>query len=440
MSEEPSHNTPHVGYLAAWGLLGDAWVERPYVEVDAAGVIVRTCAGRPADAPTLVHDLGRRLLYPGLVNGHSHAFQRTIRGATQRRGHADPSSFWSWREAMYRAASTLSPDQIYKITRACYAEMLRGGITCVGEFHYLHHTPDGAPYDDPNELSRQVLRAGADVGIRVVLLEVYYTRAGAGCEPLPEQRRFCDRDVDRFLARVDTLRSEGHRVGLAPHSVRAVPADDLRVLGEYARAHDLVVHAHVSEQARENDECRAEHGRTPTQLFADTGCMDRPGRFTAVHAIHLADSDHPLLAAHNVCACPTTEADLGDGIIPAARHRQFGAGLSLGSDSNAVIDLVQEARLLEMHERLRAQARLCLAGPDGVGRTLLDIATLGGARALGCPELGRLSPGNPFDACAADLDHPHLADLPAGQAHDALWLSGTAAAIDRVFVGGARRR
>lgn len=440
MSEAPPVELDRVGYLAAWGLLGDDWVERPYVEVDAAGVIVRTCAGRPPDAAPVVHDLGRRLLFPGLVNAHSHAFQRAIRGATHRRGEADPSSFWSWRTAMYRVAESLTPDDVYAVTRRCYAEMLRAGITCVGEFHYLHHAPGGASYDDPNELSRQILRAAADVGIRLVLLEVYYARAGADRPPLPEQRRFCDGSLERYLARVDALRAEGHCIGLAPHSVRAVPADALRELAAYARAHGLVIHAHVSEQPRENDECRAEHGKTPTEVFADAGCLDRPGTFTAVHAIHVDAHDLELLAAHNVCACPTTEADLGDGIVPAPTYLRRGTRLALGSDSNAVVDLVQEARLLEMHERLRAQARLCLTGPDGLARTLLDIATRGGALALGRPDLGRLVPGAPFDACAADLDHPHLADLPPTHALDALWLAGTAAPIDRVFVGGIRRR
>lgn len=434
-----SQRTDNVGYLAAWGLLGDEWTARPYVEVDAAGAVVRTAAGRPDDAPAVVFDLGRAVLLPGMVNAHSHAFQRAIRGATHRRGESDPSSFWSWREAMYRTAVALAPEDVFSVTRRCFAEMLRAGITCVGEFHYLHHTPTGAPYADPNELSRQVIRAAEAVGIRLVLLEVYYARAGAGRDALPEQRRFCDGSVDAFLRRVDVLRAEGHHLGIAPHSVRAVPLADLRELAAYAR--DLPIHAHVSEQPRENDECRAEHGRTPTQVFADAGCLARPGAFTAVHAIHLTGDDHALLAAHNVCACPTTEADLGDGIVPAARHRRHGTNLALGSDSNAVVDLVQEARLLEMHERLRDQARLCLAGPDGaVGRTLLDIATVGGARALGRPELGRLVPGAPFDACTVDLDHPHLADLPPAQLLDALWLSGTAAAVDRVFVGGVRRR
>lgn len=433
--------TDRVAYVAAQGLLGDEWVPAPYVEVDADGVIARTSAGRPADAPELVHDLGRALLLPGMVNAHSHAFQRAIRGATQRRGAHDPSSFWSWREAMYRTANALGPEDVFSVTRQCYAEMLRAGITCVGEFHYLHHAPGGAPYDDPNELSRQVLRAAAEVGIRVVLLMVYYARAGHGRPPLPEQQRFCDGSVDAYLRRVDALRGEGVHLGLAPHSVRAAPAEALRELAAYARAHGLPMHAHVSEQPRENEECREEHGASPTEVLAAAGCLDRPGSFTAVHAIHLTERDHALLGPQSVCACPTTEADLGDGIVPAQRHRAAGTNLALGSDSNAVIDLVQEARLLEMHERLRAQARLCLTGPDGqVGRALLDIATVGGARSLGRPELGRLVPGAPFDACTVDLDHPHLAGLPPAQTLDALWLAGTAAAVDRVYVAGVRRR
>lgn len=437
-----AHETPdRIAYVAAQGLLGDDWVPHPYVEVDRGGVVVRTCSGRPPDAAPIVYDLGRRLLLPGMVNAHSHAFQRAIRGATQRSGAADPSTFWSWRDAMYRVANALGPDEVYAVTRRAFAEMLSAGITCVGEFHYLHHQPDGTPYDDPGELSLQVIRAAAEVGIRLVLLEVYYARAGADRPALPEQRRFCDGGLDRYLARVDRLRGEGHTVGVSPHSVRAVPAPALRELAAYAAAHDLVVHAHLSEQPRENDECRAEHGCSPSQLLGSVGLLDRPGRFTAVHAIHLAPGDHALLAAHHVCACPTTEADLGDGIIPAARHREHGTNLALGSDSNAVIDLVQEARLLEMHERLRAQARLCLADPRGsVARVLLDIATVGGARTLGQSSLGRLRVGAPFDACTAALDHPTLVDLEPDLALDALFLAGTAAAIDQVFVGGVRRR
>jgi len=435
-----SEQSATIAYTARLGQIAGAWVASPWVEVDAAGTVVRAQSGRPEHTPEIVHDLGRALLLPGMVNAHSHAFQRQIRGATHRRGAHDPSSFWSWREAMYRAANELDPEAVFNATRGCYREMLRAGITCVGEFHYLHHTQDGRPYADPNELSRQVIRAAESVGIRLVLLSVYYARAGAGREPLPEQRRFCDSSVDAYLARLDVLRGEGVLVGVAPHSVRAVPREALQQLAAYAHQHELPLHMHVSEQPQENAECRAEHGCTPTELLRQTGCLVRPGGFTAVHAIHLEPADFVALAGHNVCACPTTEADLGDGIIPVVDHLRHGVGLALGSDSNAVIDLVQEARLLEMHERLRTRARLCLAdNGTQVGQALLDIATVGGARALGRAELGQIRVGAPFDACTVDLGHPSLAHLDPADALDALLLSGTAAPIDRVFVAGVRR-
>jgi formimidoylglutamate deiminase len=443
MSQETSYSAAPavVAYTAAHGLLGDAWVDAPYVEVDADGIVVRVHAGAPADPQPILHDLGRALLLPGMVNAHSHAFQRGIRGATHVRGAHDPSSFWSWREAMYRAATSHDPESIYRVTLACYREMLRAGITCVGEFHYLHHAPDGRPYADPNELSRQVIRAAQVAGIRLVLLEVYYARAGAGREALPEQRRFCDGSVDAYLRRIEVLRGEGVAIGIAPHSVRAVPREALRELADHAARHGLPMHAHVSEQPQENAECLAEHGCSPTALLAATGCLTRTGGFTAVHAIHLEAADFALLAGQHVCACPTTEADLGDGIIPATDHLRGGVHLALGSDSNAVIDLIQEARLLEMHERLRTRSRLCLADARGqLGRNLLHMATRGGAAALGRPELGQIRVGAPFDACTVDLGHPVLADLEPAHALDALLLSGTAAAIDRVFVGGQRRR
>jgi len=435
-----SEATATVAYTAAFGQLAGAWVSAPYVEVDATGTVVRAQSGRPEHTPPIVYDLGRALLLPGMVNAHSHAFQRAIRGATQRRGAHDPSSFWSWREAMYRAANSLDPEAVFTVTRDCYREMLRAGITCVGEFHYLHHAPDGRPYADPNELSRQVIRAADAVGIRLVLLEVFYARAGAGREALPEQRRFCDGSVDAYLRRIEVLRAEGVAIGVAPHSVRAAPREALRELADYAHQHGLPLHMHVSEQPQENAECHAEHGCSPVALLAASGCLTRPGAFTAVHAIHLDPNDFAALSGHNVCACPTTEADLGDGIIPVGEHLRHGVQLALGSDSNAVVDLVQEARLLEMHERLRTRARLCLTDRDGqVGHTLLGLATRGGARSLGRSELGQIRVGTPFDACTADLDHPSLARIDPALALDALLLSGTAAPIDRVFVGGVRR-
>jgi formimidoylglutamate deiminase len=434
-------------FTAAHGVLEGAWVDAPYLEVDAAGTIVRAQTGLPSAtdldrAPIPVHDLGRAILLPGLINAHSHAFQRSIRGATHRAAAGDPSTFWSWRQAMYRAAQRPDPDGLYAVTRACFSEMLRAGITCVGEFHYLHHRPDGGLYDDPNELSNQIIRAADDVGLRLVLLEVFYQRAGDRRPPLPEQRRFCDPSLDVYLARVDALRARGVDVGVAPHSVRAVARPQLEQLADYAARAGLVMHAHVSEQPLENHECAAEHGGlTPTQVFAASGCLDRPRSFSAVHAIHVDAADLALLATQHVCACPTTEADLGDGIVPAADHLTRGARIALGSDSNAIIDLFQEARLLEMNERLRSGRRLCLSAADRpLGLTLLDAATVAGASALGRPDLGELAVGAPFDAITLDRDHPTLADVASEHLLDAIMLAGSAAPVDRVYVAGHRRR
>ena len=434
-----------------------AWVEidgRPQLARDAR-VRFERATGRITSISTpdgddrdgsMTLDLGASLLLPGFVNAHSHAFQRAIRGATQRMAQGAPSSFWGWRTAMYAAANALDPEAVHRETKACFREMLGRGITCVGEFHYLHHDPEGRPYADPNELSAQVIRAAEDVGLRLRLLEVYYARAGVDHDgPLPEQRRFCDGSTDAYLARVDALRELAKDrpalgIGVAPHSVRAVRADELARLAAYANAHGLPIHAHVSEQVLENQQCEAEHGRSPLAVFADAGCLERPGAFTAVHAIHVDAADLARLRGHQVCACPTTEADLGDGIVPAQAWREHGATLALGSDSNSVIDPVREAQALEMHERLRRQSRLVLRDEAGaVAPILLAAATVGGALALGQPELGRLAVGGPFDAVAFDLDHPTLLGVDPSLALDALMLAGSAEPITQVWVGGKRR-
>lgn len=426
---------------------GDAeLIERPWITIEGETIVsvTREPERPPETSAPLIYDVGDALLIPGMVNAHSHAFQRMIRGATHRRGQGDPSSFWSWRQAMYAAANELDPEGVYAQTRACFAEMLARGITCVGEFHYLHHQPTGEPYADRNALSRAVIEAARDVGLRLCLLEVYYARAGVGLDgPLPEQRRFCDGSVAAYLARVDDLRAElgdSLRLGITPHSVRAVGLDALRELAAYANAHELPIHAHVSEQPLENAQCREEHGRTPLEVFTDAGCLERPGAFTAVHAIHVTDGDLARMRGHQICACPSTEADLGDGIVPAGRWLEHGATVALGSDSNAIVDLVQEARMLEMHERLARQARLCLTDDEGrVAPVLLDAATVGGARALAWPQLGHLRPGAPFDAVAFDRGHWLLRDVPAQRCLDALFLAGTAEPITQVWVGGRRR-
>jgi formimidoylglutamate deiminase len=273
-----------------------------------------------------------------------------------------------------------------------------------------------------------------------VLLEAFYGRSGPGRAPTVEQTRFCDGSVDAYLERVDQLRSEGMCVGIAPHSVRAVSFDDLRRLADYAHAHDLPLHAHVSEQPGENEVCRDEYGLTPTQVLAEAGALARTRGFTAVHAIHLEDGDRRLLSEQIACACPTTAADLGDGILSACDLHARGTLLSLGSDTNTVIDLIQEARLLEADERLRTHSRLRLCDEAGrIWPVLLAAATSGGASALGRGDLwGTIGVGRPFDACAIDMDHPTLGGIAPQAMMDALLLSGTAAPVERVFVGGDR--
>lgn len=428
-------------FTAELGVIDGAVVRRPRWDVDAHGVIVAAGAADTLVTPTAdrVRDFGRALVVPGFVNAHSHAFQRAIRGATHRR-IGDHDDFWSWRTAMYDRAMALDPDGLYAVTRAAYREMLRAGYTTVGEFHYVHHQPDGRPYDDANEMSWQVVRAAADVGIRLVLLEVYYERAGAGGAALPEQRRFCDGSTDAYLNRIEALRHAGVRVGVAPHSARAVGRDALAALAAGAARHGMVAHAHVSEQQRENDECLAEHGCSPTRLFADTGFLDRPATFTAVHATVTTDDDLLALGGQHVCVCPTTEADLGDGLVAATALRARGVTLAVGSDSNAVIDPIQEARLLEMGERLRTRRRICLADRDtALGLGLLAIATRGGASSLGLTDTGSLAIGEVFDAAVIDRRHPMLADVDDGYLLDALLTCATASVVSHVVVGGVER-
>lgn len=430
-------------FLAERGIVGDDMVEHVRYDVDERGAIVRLGAKDELAAIPLaprVRDYGRAMVLPGFVNAHSHAFQRAIRGATHRR-EREQSTFWSWRTAMYRAASELDPQRLFAITRLAFAEMLRAGITCVGEFHYVHHRPDGRPYDDANELSWQIVRAAEDVGIRLVLLEVFYERAGAGAPALPEQRRFCDRDVDAYLARLAALRARGVDVGIAPHSVRAVGRDALARLAAHAQAESLPLHVHVSEQPRENGECIAEHGCSPTLLLESLGFCARPHGFTAVHAIHLDDADRRALARQQVCVCPTTEADLGDGLVGARELREHDVGFAIGSDSNAVIDPIQEVRLLEMGERLRTGQRICFGDERReLAHALLDVGTRGGARALGCAEQrGTLRVGADFDAAVIELSTPLFAEVADADRLATLLATGTSSAVSHVVVGGQER-
>ncbi len=385
----------------------------------------------------------RKAALPGLVNAHSHAFQRLIRGRTQYLAPGRTSDdFWSWRESMYVAAESLDPDDLHAVCRQAFLEMALAGITTVGEFHYLHHASDGQRYQDPNLLAHRVIDAARDVGLRICLLDVAYARAGHGVAPNPRQRRFIDADLEACLLRVEALQQEFRgddavHVGVAPHSVRAVPRAWLKELAQLPPG--MPLHMHVSEQPAEIAACLAEHRRRPVQLLQDLGLLSP--RFTAVHAVHVEPDEIQALgkAGATVCACPSTERDLGDGIVPADALIAAGARLSLGSDSQAQIDLLDEARQLEGNLRLLRGRRAVLdpQGPDsnGLARRLLQIATTGGAASLGWTA-EPLGEGSPLDFFTLDLDHPSLAALPDEALLPGIIFGAEKGAIRDVAVGG----
>lgn len=315
----------------------------------------RDTTAEPASGPTAEPASGPRI--PAMINVHSHAFQRDMRGAAERiSAAAAGDDFWSWRRAMFDTVARLDPDSMHAVALAAYTEMAAAGYGTVGEFHYVHHQPDGTPYEEPNAMAIAVAEAAVKAGLELVLLPAAYHRNGwrDGADVAPEsgQRRFCDPDVDAFLERVDALRSwasgrAGVQVGVAAHSVRAVPASWLAPIAEYADRHELVRHVHAQEQPRELEQCQAEHGCSPLELLDRHGFLGP--RTTVIHATHVSDADVERLAHTRsiVAACPTTEANLGDGFLPALRYRDTRVRLTIGSDSNVRIDPFEETRELE---------------------------------------------------------------------------------------------
>jgi formimidoylglutamate deiminase len=312
----------------------------------------------------------QRIVVPGIASAHSHAFQRVLRGRAQasrsRRGTSNTgaagASFWSWRGLMYAIAERVSPEDLHTISRYAFVELASAGVTCVGEFHYVHHDRDGRPYAERTLLADSVIRAALDAGLRITLLRVAYLRAGFGRELEDAQRRFVDASIDETLRDVDALASRWSddprvRIGLAPHSVRAVPRQALAACARFAAERGMPLHAHVSEQRREVRESLAEHGLRPVELLADVGALS--DRFSAVHATHLAPHEARLLghARAFVCVCRTTERDLGDGLPDLAALAEHGARFTTGTDSHASADPFEEARAMELDERTRAEAR-----------------------------------------------------------------------------------
>ena len=369
------------------------------------------------------------VVIPGFVNAHSHAFHRALRGRT----HSGLGDFWAWRTLMYQVANRLTPENYLALATAVFSEMALAGITHVGEFHYVHHQQNGKQYDDPNEMGKVIIEAAKRAGIRLTLLDVAYLHGGLNGEQLgDEQRRFCDITIEQWLKRVEDLGTGNAMltIGLAPHSVRAVHQAELEQIAKYRN--NRVVHIHVSEQPAENSACIKATGRTPTQLLSDANLL---GSFTtAVHATHLTPEDILLLGRSKTtaCFCPTTERDLADGIGPSEQLVAAGASLSLGSDSHAVIDMFEEARAVEMHQRLITNRR-------GVHRSsdLLKAATINGAHSLGCNSYG-LVVGAAADFIAVSTESVRLASFDAknGAAH--LVHSATSTDVRDVWVGGVQ--
>jgi formimidoylglutamate deiminase len=372
----------------------------------------------------------RPFAVPAMPNVHSHAFQRALRGVGERPAPAAHAAddFWSWREAMYALAGSLDPVSMHAAGRRVYAEMAAAGYGVVGEFHYVHHQPDGTPYAEPNALAIALAEAAIAVGLPIVLLPAAYHRAGwdgGDVPPSAGQRRFCDPSVDAFLTRVDALRAwaggrEGVSVGIAAHSVRAVPAPWLEAIAAYADAHGLVRHVHAHEQPRELAECAAEHGCTPIELLDRTGFLGP--RTTVVHGVHVSADDVGRLArsATIVASCPTTEGSLGDGHFPGLAYRDAGVPIAIGSDSQVIVDPFEEVRELETLARRSGRTRHALLA---AASDLWGAVAAAGRVSLGVDEAGA------GGAIAVDLDHSRLAGVLA---EDILRALATCASADVV--------
>jgi cytosine/adenosine deaminase-related metal-dependent hydrolase len=445
------------------------WCECAWLGSDrglADSVVVTTNADRIAAV-----DVGREappdavrlagVTIPGLANCHSHAFHRALRGRTQR----GSGSFWTWRDQMYAVADRLDPERYYRLARATYAEMALAGVTCVGEFHYLHHDAGGRPYDDANAFGHALIQAARDVGIRIALLDTCYLAAGFGREPEGVQRRFSDGDADRWADRIDALAAayagaatagasgaaaaaavagadgaysgagatDAHAadvlVGAAIHSVRAVPADQIGVVAAWAGRRRAPLHVHLSEQPAENTDCLAATRMTPTALLEEHGALGPTT--SAVHATHLTDGDVAQLgsAGAYTCFCPTTERDLADGIGRSTALRRAGATLTLGSDSHAIVDPFEEMRALELDERLASRQRGSWSASE-----LLQAATVDGHRSLGFEDAGTIAAGARADLVAVATDTVRTGG--AGGGVDGVVFAATAGDVTDVVSGG----
>jgi formiminoglutamate deiminase len=411
---------------------------RANVLIEASGD--RITAVTPDASPSaLAATRLRGLTMPGLANAHSHAFHRALRGVTE----AVRGTFWTWRERMYEVAGRLDPDSYLALATAVYAEMALAGVSCVGEFHYLHHGPGGTPYADPNEMGRALIEAASRAGIRITLLDTCYLTGGLSADGTQQplegtQLRFGDADAAAWACRVDAFSPDSAsslgpqaRLGAAIHSVRAVPQDQMPEVAVWSHRYGAPLHAHLSEQLAENRACLAAYRATPAEVLAEAGALGP--RSTAVHATHLTDADIELLGGSrcHACMCPTTEADLADGIGPARALADEGSPLTLGSDSHAVIDLLEEARRVELGERLASQERGHFTAAE-----LAAAASTVGHASLGWPDAGELAAGGLADFVTIALDSPRTAGIPRTAALEAVIFGASATDVRHLVVGG----
>jgi len=417
----------------AW-LPGQGAVRDVLIEADGDRFTSVTPAAPAAPDATLLHGL----TLAGFANAHSHAFHRALRSSTQ----AGRGTFWTWRERMYEVAARLDPDRYHRLARAVFAEMALAGVSCVGEFHYLHHQLGGRPYADPNAMGRALLQAAAEAGLRITLLDTCYLAGGLaeeGLLPLAgAQLRFGDGDAVRWAERVTGLGCDQHglisadaQIGAAIHSVRAVPRKQMHPVVAWAHRFGAPLHVHMSEQRAENEACQVVYGMSPTQLLYAEDVLGP--RTTVVHATHVDDDDLELLGGCQTfaCLCPTTERDLGDGLAPARALAAAGCPLTLGSDSHAVIDILEEARGVEYAERLARRVR-----GHFTAEALLRAATMAGHTSLGWPDAGEIAPGARADLVTVSLDSVRTAGAGGGLALEAAVFAASASDITDVVISG----
>jgi formiminoglutamate deiminase len=429
--------TPTVAQNALWlhvqsALLPQGWAQDVRVQITDGAFAHIECGVSPQNA-----DIRIAVGLPGLPNLHSHAFQRGMAGLTEHRG-AETDTFWTWRELMYRFLAHMTPDDLEAVTAQAYVEMLEAGFTRAGEFHYLHHNPNGQPYADLAEMSARVVAAAERTGIALTLLPVFYAHGGfGGAAPDPGQRRFlCD--LERYARVLEASRSlvarlPHGRTGIAPHSLRAVTPEELAALLPLAKSEPI--HIHVAEQMREVVACIAWSGKRPVEWLLDAVPVD--ARFCLIHATHMTPAETERAAKSGAVAglCPITEANLGDGYFPASEYREHGGRFGIGTDSNVTIDPAEELRMLEYGQRLQRRARNVLASPEqSTGRSLFEGGLRGGAQALGVT--AGIEIGAPADLISLDLSRPAFAARSGDRLIDSWIFGGGNRSIDRVWRGG----